>query len=76
MEKAGLTQGFGTHRVHDILEQVDTITGFFNNHFYGYGPTNALQMLELMDKITNHQKDKLEWLLGQLAITQTSLDEF
>jgi hypothetical protein len=58
------------------MDQTNTVLGLFNNHFEGYGPTNALQMLELMDQITQSQKQQLNRMLDRLSVAQTSLDEF
>ncbi|MFX0054155.1 MAG: DUF72 domain-containing protein [Promethearchaeota archaeon] len=63
-------------RLSHLLDENETVYSFFNNHFFGYGPTNALQMMELMKCISPVQKGKLERMLPQLAISQTTLDEF
>jgi uncharacterized protein YecE (DUF72 family) len=65
-----------SNRFNSLVDENDVVFTFFNNHFYGYGPTNALQMMELMDKIRPVQKGKLERMLPQLAVSQTTLDEF
>ncbi len=63
-------------RLEMIHDRVGTILGYFNNHFFGYGPTNALQILDKLNLTTIQQKEKLERMLQQLDIEQTSLDEF
>jgi hypothetical protein len=57
-------------------DRVSTILGYWNNHFFGYGPTNALQILNRLNLTTKIQEEKLERMLHQLDIEQTSLDEF
>jgi uncharacterized protein YecE (DUF72 family) len=65
-----------SERLNLLTDENETVFAFFNNHFYGYGPTNALQMMELMNCIGPVQKGKLERMLPKLAVSQTSLDEF
>ena len=63
-------------RLEMIHDRVSSIIGFFNNHFFGYGPTNALQLLEKLGQSTNQRREKMEKLLSLLDVEQTSLDEF
>jgi uncharacterized protein YecE (DUF72 family) len=63
-------------RLIHLLDGTETVYTFFNNHFFGFGPINALQMIELMNRIRPVQKEKLERMLPQLAISQTTLDEY
>lgn len=63
-------------RLYQLKADNDSIYLFFNNHFYGYGPTNALQMLNLLGNINPRQKAKLERMLPLLSTSQTTLDEF
>lgn len=65
-----------SERLNLLMDENETVFTFFNNHFYGYGPTNALQMMELMNYISPVQKGKLERMLPKLAVSQTTLDEF
>lgn len=65
-----------SERLRSLIDENETVFTFFNNHFYGYGPTNALQIMELLSRISPIQKDKLERMLPQLALSQTTLDEF
>jgi len=37
-------------RIKELSENVKEIYGYFNNHFRGYAPKNALQMLKLLGK--------------------------
>jgi uncharacterized protein YecE (DUF72 family) len=63
-------------RLEMIHDRVSSVLGFFNNHFFGYGPTNALQMMDKLGISTNQRKEKMEILLSLLDVEQTSLDEF
>ena len=63
-------------RLEMIHDRISTVIGFFNNHFFGYGPTNALQMLKKLGLSTDQRREKLEKLLSLLDFEQTSLDEF
>jgi uncharacterized protein YecE (DUF72 family) len=63
-------------RLEMMHDRVGTILGFFNNHFFGYGPTNAIQMLDKLGLATDKQREKMEKMLYNLDIEQTSLDEF
>ena len=47
-------------RVKKIMEEVGIVFGYFNNHFRGYAPTNALQMLNLLGLINSRQRRKLQ----------------
>ncbi len=42
-------------KVEKIAEASDPVYGFFNNHFHGYAPENALQVLEMLGAITPAQ---------------------
>jgi uncharacterized protein YecE (DUF72 family) len=35
-------------RVQQVASQVETVYGFFNNHFHGYAPENCLQILQML----------------------------
>ena len=63
-------------RLLDLMERSDTVVGYFNNHFYGYSPLNAFQMMELMKIINPKQKAKLERMLKGMSTMQTSIDDF
>ncbi|MBN2230330.1 MAG: DUF72 domain-containing protein, partial [Candidatus Thorarchaeota archaeon] len=62
--------------IHQIQEQTDSILGYFNNHFFGYAPFNALQMLQLLEMITPKQQLKLERMSKALSHQQATLDTF
>lgn len=63
-------------RLEKITDNVETTFGYFNNHFAGNAPLNALQMLSLLGVINRRQDRKLESMLEADAFQQTSLDEF
>lgn len=37
------------NRVNFLTTENNSVLFFFNNHFFGYGPTNAFQLLDLLD---------------------------
>ena len=47
-------------RVREVAERVNTLYGYFNNHFRGYAPRNALQMLRLLGIASKTQLRVLE----------------
>jgi uncharacterized protein YecE (DUF72 family) len=63
-------------RLEQLNNSTDCIYGYFNNHFAGNAPLNALQLLSLLGKIGPHQEKKLLKMLEGDAIRQTSLDDF
>jgi uncharacterized protein YecE (DUF72 family) len=63
-------------RLDILLEQNDTILGFFNNHFYGNSLLNIMQMLELMGQLTPTQFSKYERMKKHKAARQTLLTNY
>ncbi|MFW9957293.1 MAG: DUF72 domain-containing protein [Candidatus Odinarchaeota archaeon] len=63
-------------RLEDLTNNVNLVLGYFNNHFAGNAPLNALQMLSLLGIINQHQERKLLKMLDGGAIKQMSLDDF
>ncbi len=59
-----------------LLEKTETVLGYFNNHFSGNAPLNALQMIDLMGLANTRQKAKLERMQERGSVTQTSLYDF
>ncbi len=49
-------------RIQEIVEKANTVYGYFNNHFRGYAPHNALQMLQLLGIINRKQREALRKL--------------
>ncbi|MGB9727231.1 MAG: DUF72 domain-containing protein [Nitrososphaeria archaeon] len=50
-------------RLNKIASEVEILYGYFNNHFRGYAPKNALQMLKLLGSIDNMQERVLNQIL-------------
>lgn len=63
-------------RLEQITDSVETTFGYFNNHFAGNAPLNALQMLSLLKIINPKQQVKLDRMLKASTTTQATLDEF
>jgi len=63
-------------RLEQVTDSVETTFGYFNNHFAGNAPLNALQMLLLLEKITPKQQTKLDRMLKVSETTQATLDSF
>ena len=63
-------------RLEQVTDSVETTFGYFNNHFAGNAPLNALQMLSLLETINPKQQAKLDRMLKTSATTQATLDEF
>jgi uncharacterized protein YecE (DUF72 family) len=59
-----------------VQKEAKTVYGYFNNHFSGSAPINALQMLKFMGMINPQQEMKLERMLDFISVQQTSLDDF
>ncbi len=47
-------------KLEDTSRKVKKIFGYFNNHFHGYAPENALQLIERIGLLTDKQKKALE----------------
>ncbi|MFW9803161.1 MAG: DUF72 domain-containing protein [Candidatus Thorarchaeota archaeon] len=63
-------------RLEDIMNRTELVLGYWNNHFSGNSPFNALQMLQLMERITPRQLQKLKLMENFISIKQTSLEDF
>lgn len=63
-------------KVKQVMNSADTVLGYFNNHFAGNAPLNALQMLSLLEMIDRTQERKLQKMLEKSQFDQTSLDDF
>ena len=65
-------------RIRAALEKVPTVFGYFNNHYHGFGPKNALQMTEMVGVLTTTQKEKLAKLErgGEGGARRQTLDAF
>ncbi len=63
-------------RLENVIDRAESVLGYFNNHFSGNAPLNALQMLSLMGTINERQTQKLEKMLSHMSVEQTSLEDF
>jgi uncharacterized protein YecE (DUF72 family) len=63
-------------RLENVMNTVDCVFGYFNNHFGGNAPLNALQMLSLLGTINQRQERKLLKMLDRQSVEQMSLDDF
>ncbi len=63
-------------RLRMLHDETDVILGYFNNHFFGYAPFNALQMLKMLDAINPKQEEKLERMNKSFASRQTILEDY
>jgi len=61
-------------KVKNILEKGVDVWGYFNNHFHGNAPENCLQILEMLDVLTETQKKYMEKLKKPARVS--SLDDF
>ncbi|RLE40306.1 hypothetical protein DRJ16_07290, partial [Candidatus Woesearchaeota archaeon] len=63
-------------KVKEILENTDLLYGYFNNHFRGYAPRNALQMLSLLGLATRRQRHvlkRIEEFMERKEVEKTKL---
>ncbi len=63
-------------RLENLMDESDTVIGYFNNHFEAYSPLNAFQMLQILGKANQKQIAKLERMLKHFSSEQTSLSDF
>jgi hypothetical protein len=49
-------------RVNEVAAQAKRVVGYFNNHFHGYAPENALQMMEMIGNVTSRSSAALRRL--------------
>ncbi len=47
-------------RIKEVESSVNTTYGYFNNHFHGYAVENALEILQMLGKLTAAQEEALE----------------
>ncbi|MCX8189163.1 MAG: DUF72 domain-containing protein [Nitrososphaeria archaeon] len=47
-------------RLEQVANNVEVLYGYFNNHFRGFAPKNALQMLKLLGIANSIQKERLQ----------------
>ena len=65
-------------RLQKAQGEVAGVYAYFNNHYHGYGPKNALELIEMLGKLTPEQRAKLKALQsgGEGGRTRESLDAF
>ena len=44
-------------KVQEVADKVETVYGFFNNHYHGYAVENCLQVLEMLGALTPKQAE-------------------
>jgi uncharacterized protein YecE (DUF72 family) len=49
-------------KVQEAAGKAGKVLGYFNNHFHGYAPENALQMMEMLGNVTPHSTAALRRL--------------
>lgn len=57
-------------KVRDACQKTKEVFGYFNNHFHGYAVENCLQMMKMLDIITNEQ-DKIKEHVSNFLETGT-----
>src|SRR5262249_18324703 len=65
-------------RLEKAMGQVPYVYGYFNNHYHGFGPKNALELMEMLGKLTPEQRAKLKKLEagGEGGAARETLDAF
>lgn len=63
-------------RLMKVSDMAEAVVGYFNNHFSGNAPLNALQMLKLINLTNPRQEAKLERMESRGDAVQASLEEF
>lgn len=56
-------------RIENIKSKAEVLYGYFNNHFRGYAPKNALQMLKILGMANNKQEKALSKVLKYFEST-------
>jgi uncharacterized protein YecE (DUF72 family) len=51
-------------RLEKAMGEVPYLYGYFNNHYHGYGPKNALELMEMLGSLTPEQRAKLKAMQG------------
>lgn len=63
-------------RLEEVSDKSSVVFGYFNNHFAGNAPLNALQLLSLLGKANERQMRKLERMTNSMSSQQTTLDDY
>ena len=57
-------------KLEDTSKKVKKIFGYFNNHFHGYAPENALQLIERLGLLTEkHKRAVMKFSEKQIGLT-------
>ncbi len=63
-------------RLRQLQDEVPLLLGYFNNHFRGNAPLNALQMLNLLSSLEGRHAAKLQRMIRAASVVQMSLSDF
>jgi hypothetical protein len=66
-------------KVKEVAGKIETVYGFFNNHYHGYAVENCLQVLEMLGKLTTEQaeaKVTVQEYLKPLELKKPTLKAF
>ena len=67
-------------KVQEVADKVETVYGFFNNHYHGYAVENCLQVLEMLGALTSKQAEAKTTVENYLKIPtkikKTTLEAF
>lgn len=66
-------------RIREALDEVPRVYGFFNNHYHGFGPKNALDLTGMLGVLTSEQQEvrqRLEKGRKAKAPEGTTLDAY
>ncbi len=56
-------------KVQEVADKVETVYGFFNNHYHGYAVENCLQVLEMLGDLTPKQAEAKTTVENYLKIS-------
>jgi uncharacterized protein YecE (DUF72 family) len=60
-----------TPKVKEAVERVETVYGYFNNHYHGYAVENCLQVLEMLGVLSSEQKEAKANIENYFKTTKT-----
>jgi uncharacterized protein YecE (DUF72 family) len=63
-------------RLEQVSAESESVLGYFNNHFFGHAPLNALQLLTILKRSSPAQIRKMEQMIKSTSTHQTTLDDF
>lgn len=53
-------------RIEALMEEVEVVYGYFNNHFHGYAVENALEVLDMFGMLDDEGREELERIRRRL----------